>query len=161
MKNLFFLFTLSFGIFMTSCSDPCKDISCNEVGTCDDGTCICDTGYEGANCETESREKFIGTWESDSPTCNDMPATFLSLSIEKGEGILDLNYIFKDSPELKIPAVLENNNLKTIDNIVDLDGDEITINSNLSLTDNNLLNFDYQVSYQGITYHCTALLTKI
>lgn len=60
MKNIlaiaFFLLLLA-----SSCKDPCKDINCND-GVCLDGTCICDDGFEGTNCDQLEREKFIGSW---------------------------------------------------------------------------------------------------
>ncbi len=56
-------------IMYTSCSkDACKDVVCKNGGTCANGTCSCPTGYEGTNCETLSRDKFIGNW-SGSDVC--------------------------------------------------------------------------------------------
>ena len=47
----------------TSCnSDKCQSIVCAYGGVCKDGVCICPTGYEGVQCETVTRDKFIGTW---------------------------------------------------------------------------------------------------
>lgn len=69
MKNLKSLFLASFltvGIFSTtlfvSCNgDKCKDVMCSNGGTCNesDGSCNCAVGYEGENCETLSRAKFL------------------------------------------------------------------------------------------------------
>jgi hypothetical protein len=69
MKNLKSLLMASFltvGIFSTtlivSCNqDKCKDVVCNNGGTCNetDGSCNCAVGYEGENCETLSRAKFL------------------------------------------------------------------------------------------------------
>lgn len=57
---------LTVGIFSTtlivSCNqDKCKDVVCNNGGTCNetDGSCNCAVGYEGENCETLSRAKFL------------------------------------------------------------------------------------------------------
>ncbi len=51
-------------VVYTSCKkDACKDVTCLHGGVCSDGNCItCDIGYEGANCATLSRAKFIGTY---------------------------------------------------------------------------------------------------
>jgi hypothetical protein len=55
--------------YFNSCKkDPCKDVVCNNGGTCVDGTCSCTTGYEGTNCETKSRDKFIGVFKG-AETC--------------------------------------------------------------------------------------------
>ena len=46
-----------------SCNrDKCKTIVCAHGGVCNSGACICTTGYEGSNCETLSRQKFLGNW---------------------------------------------------------------------------------------------------
>lgn len=64
MKKLNLLVLLSglfFGvIFITSC-DPCKDVDCVN-GTCAEGDCDCEEGWEAADCTTEKREKFLGTY---------------------------------------------------------------------------------------------------
>ncbi len=50
--------------FLTSsCNpDPCKDVDCGLNGTCLDGSCVCDAGYEGASCEIEWATKFEGSY---------------------------------------------------------------------------------------------------
>ena len=51
------------GVFLTTgCSDKCKKTNCEHNGACVDGTCICANGYEGEDCNTEVRAKFIGTY---------------------------------------------------------------------------------------------------
>lgn len=63
---IYTLSTLSFVYvaLMTSCSqDKCKSIACAYGGSCDNGTCKCLPGYEGSNCETITRSKFIGGWQ--------------------------------------------------------------------------------------------------
>ncbi len=50
-------------MFFNSCtSDPCKDVNCGTNGNCVTGTCVCTAGYEGANCEIKSADKFTGSW---------------------------------------------------------------------------------------------------
>ena len=54
-------------VFYSSCSkDACKDVVCNNGGTCSGGSCTCPTGYTGTNCDTKT---FIGTW-SGTDVCN-------------------------------------------------------------------------------------------
>ena len=52
MKTIIKLSFLVLTLFVFACSDPCDDVNCGTNGTCDDGTCICEEGYSGANCET-------------------------------------------------------------------------------------------------------------
>lgn len=51
-----------FSTTLTSCSDPCKDVVCENAGTCNEGICECAEGYEGSSCETEIRAQFIGSY---------------------------------------------------------------------------------------------------
>ena len=54
---------LSSILALTSCaSDPCLDVTCYNDGVCDDGTCMCADWYEGADCSTEERAKYYGTY---------------------------------------------------------------------------------------------------
>lgn len=51
-------------VLYTSCKqDKCKSISCAYGGACVDGVCKCLPGYEGSNCETITRGKFIGLYQ--------------------------------------------------------------------------------------------------
>lgn len=47
MKKISFLLL----IMLAFACDPCRDVSCVN-GTCDQGTCVCETGWTGSNCET-------------------------------------------------------------------------------------------------------------
>jgi hypothetical protein len=50
-------------VFLVSCEDdPCKGIVCAYSGTCVEGGCKCQVGYEGVHCETVMRDKFVGIW---------------------------------------------------------------------------------------------------
>lgn len=61
---LFVAAGLTFGIAsLNSCTDACKDVVCQNGGTCVDGSCDCAAGYEGTNCETETRAKILGTFQ--------------------------------------------------------------------------------------------------
>lgn len=92
MKKFNLLFVALIGaaaLTFSSCTDECKDVVCENAGTCDEetgacvcpanfygetcetecingtyasGECSCDDGYEGAACGVEEREKFLGAW---------------------------------------------------------------------------------------------------
>jgi hypothetical protein len=50
-------------LLLTACSsDKCKDVNCQNGGTCDNGTCNCSNGYEGTDCSVRTIQKFIGSW---------------------------------------------------------------------------------------------------
>jgi hypothetical protein len=66
MKTKFFqilgVVAVSIISFSACETDACKDVNCGDNGTCVDGDCVCDSGYEGVNCQTEERAKFIGSY---------------------------------------------------------------------------------------------------
>ena len=67
-KNLFNLFAAAsvVAISFAGCvKDPCKDIVCQNGGTCAEGICACPSGYEGDLCAAESRTKFLKTGNVD------------------------------------------------------------------------------------------------
>ena len=47
-------------------SDPCDKQLCSGHGTCIDGDCYCESGFEGSECTTEWSAKFVGTWKGKS-----------------------------------------------------------------------------------------------
>ncbi len=50
-------------LMAVSCNrDKCKTVVCAYNGVCNGGACICQAGYEGSNCETITRDKFLGDW---------------------------------------------------------------------------------------------------
>ena len=87
-------------IGMVSCdTDACKDVECGVNGTCLEGDCVCDAGYEGVSCETESRVKFNGTYlasgtitcpESGNGTLSDETLTIAASSAAANKVTIDL-----------------------------------------------------------------------
>lgn len=57
-----FLAVVSTLLIASCATDPCKDITCLNDGTCSDGTCLCTDWYEGTDCGAEQRTKFFGTY---------------------------------------------------------------------------------------------------
>jgi len=70
--------------------DKCKSIRCAYGGVCKDGNCLCQSGYEGSQCETVVRDKFLGVWSVfESGTLNGQPANY-TISIIAGDNITDV-----------------------------------------------------------------------
>jgi hypothetical protein len=68
IKHIALTVLLSIGAFgavlYTSCNkDKCKDVTCQNSGTCSDGNCTCPTGVTGTNCETIYRTGFVNTYK--------------------------------------------------------------------------------------------------
>lgn len=83
--------TAAFGaITYTSCTeDKCKAIVCAFGGTCQDGACICPSGYEGAQCETVNRDRFLGDWSVVEDGTISASADY-SVIVEKGASITEV-----------------------------------------------------------------------
>jgi hypothetical protein len=55
MKNIFYLISVALLLTFSSCKkNKCADTTCQNGGTCSDGTCQCPAGWTGANCETST-----------------------------------------------------------------------------------------------------------
>lgn len=107
MKKILLASAAVFAVFttvtFTSCKENyCKGTVCAYGGTCneEDGSCSCQTGYEGERCETETRSKFKGAWRIIEDGTNSNPATY-SVSVEDGKAINEVvirNFYNKFNP---------------------------------------------------------------
>jgi len=75
-------------VTLTSCKeDKCKATVCAYGGVCnEDGSCTCQTGYEGERCETVTRSKFLGAWRVIEDGTTSGPGNYAT-SIEAGNNI--------------------------------------------------------------------------
>ncbi|MGH1337938.1 MAG: hypothetical protein ACRBFS_17590 [Aureispira sp.] len=73
MKNLFYLALLFSAFIVISCDqDPCKDVVCGAEGTCIEGSCDCNFGYEKDSadlCNTAWATKFVKANVPSQDTC--------------------------------------------------------------------------------------------
>lgn len=85
------------GIFsIQSCdTDPCKDVACGN-GVCLEGTCICDDGYDGSDCNILIRSLFLGSYNVAEICDSDVSFTdnYVSKISESSQGA---NYIVIDN----------------------------------------------------------------
>jgi hypothetical protein len=82
------IFALCSTVTLTSCKeDKCKATVCAYSGVCnDDGSCTCQTGYEGERCETVTRDRYKGAWRVTEDGTASNPAQY-AVSIENGNAI--------------------------------------------------------------------------
>ncbi len=63
LRVLGLMAALPTALTLTSCKkDPCKNVTCQNGGTCTDGNCQCALPWEGARCDVDGRDKFVGAW---------------------------------------------------------------------------------------------------
>lgn len=91
MKNIIITLLSTLGLFaavtFNACKkDKCKHVSCAYSGTCKDGKCACQIGYEGEHCETITRDKFKGIYDVNEDGTITGPAQY-AISIESGDKI--------------------------------------------------------------------------
>jgi len=77
-------------LFAASCEeDKCKAIVCASGGVCNEGDCLCASGFEGNQCETETREKFKGIWYITEDGTLSTTAQY-TVAVEQGTNITEL-----------------------------------------------------------------------
>jgi hypothetical protein len=140
---------------LQSCKkDPCKNVTCQNGGTCQDGNCQCRLPWEGSKCEVDARDKFVGSWRG-TVNCGDGPEEEV-LSITKSSTTPDLIIIegvidgqLTSSSEFRIPS-----------QTVNVDGIGVTISGRGNLNGNQLtLTLNYMVQGGG-TFTCTGTYNK-
>ncbi len=57
------LMLIGFIFLISSCDQRGCEDQCNPRQECVNGECVCPNGYEGSNCQIESRDKFIGQYQ--------------------------------------------------------------------------------------------------
>lgn len=74
----------------TACNnDKCQAIACASGGVCEEGRCTCTAGYEGNQCETETRLRYLGIWYVTEDGTISTAAQY-AISIERGAGPTEL-----------------------------------------------------------------------
>ncbi|HEY9178072.1 MAG TPA: calcium-binding EGF-like domain-containing protein [Flavipsychrobacter sp.] len=164
IRNIAFSALLTFGAFSmvtyTACNkDECKDVVCQNGGTCVTGTCNCPTGYEGTSCETLSRAKFIGTWTgSDKCNINTYNVTMtINTSTNEIQALVNNPGGFGNS--ITITGVITNNNELSFTN-QSAGGTGRIINGKMTVNGNSLT-FTYTVTDAlGGSDSCTGTYAK-
>ncbi|MEO6831044.1 MAG: calcium-binding EGF-like domain-containing protein [Chitinophagaceae bacterium] len=98
-------------VFISSCAeDKCKALVCANGGVCNQGACICPSGYEGPQCETDNRTRFLNGTKSSWNVQEDgseSPETQYPISIVNGDGptqilIKNFNNFFPEAVKARV-----------------------------------------------------------
>ncbi len=134
----FSVFTLS-GTLLSSCTtDPCNSLNCQNGASCSDGHCVCPAGYEGAECDLLTVDKFTGKYQG-ALRCDQFPIDFKEVEIVVAEkpnvitlkmgagntSVLDMTGV-AETPETHIQTYVEELEA-TIHAYIRVDGDVISI----------------------------------
>lgn len=106
-----FMFVTVVSVTCKKEKDPCEDVVCYNGGHCEDGTCVCAAGYEGADCKTESREKFLGTWYGYNHTDSFAFTTDIIVLNESITTVKITDLEAKYLKDLPAKAIVDNNNI--------------------------------------------------
>ena len=153
---------LILGLILSSCSDPCDDVNCQNGSSCDDGTCLCKTGYSGNNCEIENRMAFIGTWKGMDVCSGENPVTIELLISASADAVDKVNLSLTNGISFEgtitSPTTLLIPQGVTTEPMFNL---ESTYSGDASLDENNvlMLNLEQEIEIIG-TKSCVATLTK-
>ncbi|PZF71001.1 hypothetical protein [Taibaiella soli] len=125
-------------VLYTACEkDSCTDLTCKNGGSCADGFCRCPTGFEGAQCETRTVDRFTGTYYGNS-RCNALPSlvdtvvVFLktmpnTVGLVKMSNITDTLYGTVADNDITFPAQTGNNTARYVNAVIDGNAKKITV----------------------------------
>ena len=139
---------------VSSCKkDPCKNVTCQNGGTCQDGNCKCNLPWEGSRCEVDARDKFVGSWRG-TTNCGDGPEeevfSITKSSVTPNRIIIEGGIYgeLTSSSTFDIPT-----------QTVNVDGIAATVNGRGNLNGNQLT-LTYIVTIQGAAFTCTGTYNK-
>lgn len=128
IRNIAFSALLTIGAFtavtFTACNpDECKDVVCNNGGTCVTGTCSCATYYTGTNCSDQVRTGYYNTYkgngsDSDGDTYTNWGLKFYKVGDDAkkmGLDLMDAN----NSSAVALTVTLQSNTTFQVDQKVD------------------------------------------
>ncbi len=99
MKQLFVLSFFAILSFTWSSCDKCSSVKCiNSIG-CEDGTCICEQGYEGATCKNKANHKFLGAYDG-------------RQNCDNNTKVLEISHVVSGEKPYEVTVVFNNNSVK-------------------------------------------------
>lgn len=167
-KKLFLLPMLLLGaslMFIPACGDEnlCDDVDCGTYGTCFDGDCVCDDGYEigtSGTCDTEQRAKFLGTYNS-TESCTPTSTGSYSNTITAGSEITKIVISNFGDSGLNATATVDENDITVDSQTITVGTNTFTISGNGSIS-GNILTITYEARSGGaVVFTCTVTMTKV
>ena len=122
---------ISSSVLYTACEkDSCTELRCKNGGSCAEGFCRCRTGFEGAECEIKSADRFVGRFYGNS-RCNGNPnvSDTVDIWIRQEPNLVNIvrRSAFNDTlvgtvsgTTVNIPDIYENNVSRYASAVIDL-----------------------------------------
>ena len=157
-KTALSVMALSTVLFLSSCKDECKDVDCQNGGTCVEGTCECASGYEGSECQTQWRDKVVKVWNVTSNSCAGVGGW--QVTVTEGSGSTGLNlgnfsHLTCLGGGITVNANMTGSNTFEIPSQQLCDGN-ITISGSGTIS-GNALNISYTYNIPGENGTCTEV----
>lgn len=84
---------ISGAVLFSACEkDSCSELNCQNGGACSGGFCQCPAGYEGAQCEIASEDRFLGKYIGVT-TCDTAAGILDTVTIVKGSSLTQVGII--------------------------------------------------------------------
>lgn len=135
--------------FNSCTTDACKDVTCENGGTCADGDCECVAGYEGVNCETLSNAKFVATNAATEDVVNGTDTFNYALNIAAGTtaDVISMSP-FGGFTGTVVTATISSTNSKTFTLVTSTDASNRTFNGTGSINEAGTeITINYTVGY--------------
>ncbi|GAB4384355.1 MAG: hypothetical protein Kow0075_16380 [Salibacteraceae bacterium] len=189
MNLKYTLWGIAFIALVTACNrnnDPCENVVCSNGGVCSEGiclceeyyygpycdnycvngefdsTCVCNTGYEGEACETEEREKFVGTHSVHEECITSTQDYFYTVVIKEGnQGIrsIEIHNFRDDETYAPVEAYLTSSTEFVIDPQKPKGSQELSGNGYINDTrDTIIINYELKASQGSNKEICTMRL---
>lgn len=158
LQNLPALLLTTFLLVGLTACDPrsCDDVICvNQNSYCLNGECVCQNGYEGADCTQLSYQKFIGQYQVNESGCNNGTGRTYFVNIIQGSQVAFIDIVnILDIGLTARAEIYENGNRLYIPNqnlgASSIEGDGY-YNAN---TGRIVINYNYSLNNQFVS--CTA-----
>ena len=150
------------GLLIGSCDrKSCENVVCPGIySTCIDGNCYCESGYEGSNCDVETRDKYIGSYQV-TENCTTSSGGFLNNRFTAYISSSYVDVLTIDNFTFYGGTVYANIIDATTLYIQDQRAGSIDISGGQGTYEGfNRITFEHRYTVSGNFHSCTAIYTK-
>lgn len=138
--------------------DPCEGVTCLNNGQCNDGTCNCAAGYQGTDCGTEMRAKFLGVYNV-SESCTSGNYTYQININTSASGVANVVIGNFGGVGASVIASVNGSAITIANQTIDVQGTPVTFSGSGQIS-GSILTISYTLSAAGTSDPCTSTCTK-